>query len=112
MRGHSGGRSAGMAAGSLAVAGRAAGAALAPAGVAPGGHSSHTAVLDAARNRVVVFGGKSDAALPTGELSMLALGAAPAWSHIVPPLRPTAQGIHTSIYDPEGERLITFGGMT
>jgi galactose oxidase-like protein len=97
---------------SLALSGPPAWTPLAPTGVAPDGHSSHTAVLDAPRNRMIVFGGKSDAALPTGELSMLALGASPAWTRVVPPLKPTAEAWHSAIYDPAGSRLVPFAGLT
>jgi len=96
----------------LALSGPPAWSPLEPTGTPPPGHSSHTAVLDPARNRILVFGGKSDSSLATGDLSVLALGGTPAWSQIVRPLRPTSMAYHTSIYDPVGSRLISFGGMT
>jgi hypothetical protein len=97
---------------SLALSGSPSWTPLAPAGAAPPGHSSHSAILDAQRNRMIVFGGKSDASLATGDLTMLALGATPAWTPVTRPLAPEAMAIHTSIYDPVNSRLISFGGMS
>jgi hypothetical protein len=96
---------------SLALSGSPAWSALEPTGSAPSGHSSHTAILDAGRNRMVVFGGKVDS-LASSDLSVLALGGTSSWSQVVRPLAPTAMAIHTSIYDPVGARLIPFGGKT
>jgi hypothetical protein len=97
---------------SLALAGPPAWARLEPSGSTPQGHSSHTAIIDVRRNHVVFFGGKPDTGPATGDLSVLALGATPAWSEIVKPLGPTTMAIHTSIYDPVASRIIPFGGMT
>jgi len=97
---------------SLTLSGPPAWSLLEPAGSPPPGHSSHTAIFDAARNRIVVFAGKPDSGLATSDLSVLTLGGTPAWSPIVKPLAPTAQAFHTSIYDPAGSRLIPFAGNT
>ena len=97
---------------SLALSGPPAWSPVTPAGAPPAGHSSHSMALDAARNRLVVFGGKSDSSSATDDLSMLALGGAPAWTRVPPPSAPTPQGEHTAIYDPVGARIIPFAGMT
>jgi hypothetical protein len=97
---------------SLNLSGSPAWSLVTPAGTRPAGHSSHSAILDAPRNRIVVFGGKTDSSLATSELSMLTLGGTPAWSRITQPFLPTEMAWHSSIYDPVGSRLIPFGGMT
>jgi hypothetical protein len=97
---------------SLALSGSPAWTPLAPTGAAPLGHSSHSAILDATRNRMVVFGGKSDSSSATGDLSMLSLGPTPAWTRVTRPSAPTPMAIHTAVYDPVASRLIAFGGNT
>jgi hypothetical protein len=96
---------------SLSLSGTPTWSLLPASGSPPAGHSGHAAILDPARNRVVIYGGKTDSSLATSDLDVLSLGT-PAWSTIVKPLAPTAMAIHTSIYDPVGSRLVAFGGMT
>jgi hypothetical protein len=88
-------------------------AALQPIGPAPGVRSFHTAIYDAARDRMVVFGGRR-AEYGYAEYRdawALSLGDAPEWTPILPAgTPPSRRESHTAIYDPLGDRMVVFGG--
>ncbi|MCC6622508.1 MAG: hypothetical protein IT385_14685 [Deltaproteobacteria bacterium] len=91
----------------LAVGERSSWTELAVTGETPEPRSGHTAIYDAARERMIVFGGVGRSDL--WELA-LPVDGEPAWRRLsasgTPPSRPFA----SAIYDPPRERMIVFGG--
>jgi Kelch motif protein len=84
---------------------------LNPTGRPPAAREWHTAVYDAATNRMVVFGG-----IPGGNdvwvlRNANGLGESPAWEKLHPmgALPPMRVG-HTAIYDAASNRMVVFGG--
>ncbi|TMQ74017.1 MAG: hypothetical protein E6K81_01645 [Candidatus Eisenbacteria bacterium] len=97
----------------LDLAGAPAWTAIAPSGTPPGPRVSHTAIFDAPRNRMVVYGGSlgSDGT-PTGEIWALALSGAPAWTALAPSgTAPIARTAHAALFDPANNRMLVFGGV-
>ncbi|MGH7731460.1 MAG: Kelch repeat-containing protein, partial [Candidatus Eiseniibacteriota bacterium] len=83
---------------------------LLPAGGAPA-RAGHSAIYDASRDRMLVFGGSNGAAL-SSDLWALPLGGSPAWSLLPvsgPP--PSPRRDHSAVYDPVRDRMLVFGGM-
>ena len=87
---------------------------LAPTGSAPAARYGHSAIYDAANNRMIVYGGDTGRTY-VGDTWVLTnangLGGTPVWIETVPgtgnaPLR----GMHTAIYDPVSNQLIIFSG--
>jgi hypothetical protein len=71
-----------------------------------------SAAVDPARDRILFFGGASDAEPALSDLWALDHAAAPAWSRLRPPgevLVPRLQ--HSMIVDPLRDRIILFGGQ-
>ncbi len=85
-------------------------------GTPPTEREDHTAIYDAANQRMIVFGGKDNWTGPLNDLWALDLSTPEleAWRPItatgtsVPPARWSA----SAIYDPIYRRMIVFGGMT
>ena len=70
-------------------------------------------ILDAPRNRIVVFGGFDGISPPTGrrgDLWTLSLGVTPAWTQLVLPGAPTARSGQRAVFDPPRNRMVMFGG--
>jgi len=82
---------------------------IVPSGTALSGRKGHTAIYDAANDRVIVFGGRLDQTLHTDTWS-LSLGDTSTWTELEP--IPTAVGRyrHTAIYDAPRQRMIVYGG--
>src|SRR5262249_24123125 len=81
-------------------------------GLEPPELSAHTAVLDAARDRMLVFGGLDDENRVRNELWALSLSGAPTWSQVsVSGSVPDARQYHSAVYDPARDRMIVFGGL-
>lgn len=79
---------------------------LVTAGPVPGRRSSHTAILDSIRDRMVVFGGPEDNAIWT-----LSLAEPSTWSVLdVEGTPPPGLTNHVSIHDPVRDRMVVFGG--
>jgi len=73
----------------------------------------HSAVYDAANQRMVVFGGTASLAPPFGnELWALRLDSTATWTFLSPSAGtpPPAHQGHTAVYDSGRERMILFGG--
>ena len=69
----------------------------------------HTAVYDSTRRRLVVFGG-SDGRNDLNDVWALPLYPISTWEPIIPAgTAPAPRSAHTAIYDPIGDRMITFG---
>ena len=82
---------------------------LTPSGTLPGVRAHHTAVIDAANDRMLVFGG-SGASLGRSDVWALAL-ASPAWTKLAPTGSPiTLRERQAAIFDPSTARMIVFGG--
>ncbi|MFN8483645.1 MAG: kelch repeat-containing protein [Anaerolineae bacterium] len=87
---------------------------LAPAGERPAGRVSHSAVYDAANNRMIVFGG----AAADGQFNDVwvlsgANGAqgTPTWSRLAPVgAPPSARNGHSAVYDDATGQMLIFGG--
>jgi len=84
---------------------------ISAAGTPPSARFSHTAVYDATRDRMVVYGGYDS----TGELSdvwALTLSGAPTWTQLAPSgTLPPARYDHVAIYDAPRDRMIIYGGF-
>ena len=93
----------------LDLAGQTGWSALSPSGPKPGARWGHSAILDRARHRMVVFGGIGASSF--NDVWALGLGSSPAWSPIVPTGTPPAKrNGHVAVYDPIGDRMVIFGG--
>lgn len=93
---------------SLPASGTPAWSPLSPAG-GPSPRMAMTAVYDAAGDRVVIHGGVVGAS-QTAETWALRLSGtgAPSWANLGPGPKPLAE--HVAVYDPEGRRMIVYGG--
>ena len=88
---------------------------LAPTGPAPAARYGHTAVYDAAGNRMIVFGGSSSGSL--NDVWVLShadgTGGIPAWTQLSPSgSSPAARYAHTAVYNAAGGRMTVFDGCT
>lgn len=90
---------------------------LTPAGTPPRGRYGHSAVLDVAGDRMIVFGGWAaenyDSPSPTmsNEVWSLSLGGAPAWTQITPAGTPPAgRFFHGAAFDSAGQSMCVLGG--
>lgn len=81
------------------------------AGTPPTARWGHTAVYDPVRDRMIVFGGAGPS--KHGDLWELTLSPAPAWHPLAAAgVPPAARSEHTAIYDPAGDRMLVFGGVS
>jgi hypothetical protein len=95
---------------------------LSPTGGPPLGEVGQSAVYDSVNNIMIVFGGETPG--PCGGPYTNAVwtlshangqGGTPVWTNIVPdgaPGAPSGRSGHTAVYDPEGNRMIIFAGVT
>jgi hypothetical protein len=86
---------------------------MSPTGVAPVARYAHGAAYDPVGDRMLVFGGASQAVFYDGpnEVSSLALAGAPAWTEVVPGKQaPAGRWDHASAYDPVRDRFLVLGG--
>ncbi|MEY4374836.1 MAG: hypothetical protein RL760_1003, partial [Candidatus Eisenbacteria bacterium] len=84
---------------------------LVPLGGPPGARWQHSAVYDAARNRMLVYGGAPNSGAYLNDVWALSLGATPAWSQLSPSsVPPWGRYAHGAIYDPVRDRMVVFGG--
>ena len=80
-------------------------------GTPPSVRWGHTAVYDPVRDRMIVFGGEAFADL--SDLWELTLSPAPAWHPLAASgIPPAALSQHSAIYDPVGDRMLLFGGIS
>jgi len=81
-----------------------------PAGGTPTGRESATAIYDPIEQQMVIFGGWNNSGNQT-DPNVLNLGA-PRWSPLFPSgtSAPSARWGHVAVYDPEGDRMVIFGG--
>ena len=91
---------------------------LSPAGTPPIPRLFHSAVYDAANNRMIVFGGEANTG-PTGALNDVwvlshpnGLGGTPTWTLLTPTGGPPSPRFaHNAIYDPATNSMTVFGGI-
>ena len=82
---------------------------MAPSGTPPEGRRYFTMDLDAARNRLIVFGGLGSGYL--NDVWSLDLGGNTAWAPLIAQgTPPPARLGHVSTIDPGGDRLLVMGG--
>jgi Galactose oxidase, central domain/FlgD Ig-like domain/Kelch motif len=94
----------------LSLSGSSAWSAMAVTGNPPAPRAGHTAVYDAARNRMLVFGGTSSGTV-FNDVWALSLGATPTWTLLTPTgAPPAARFWHSAIYDPPRDRMIVARG--
>lgn len=85
---------------------------------APPVRSGHSAVYDAANNRMIIFGGCEGACFPTANdvwvlTNANGLGGLPQWLQLSPTdLVPSPRVRHTAVYDPASNSMIIFAGQT
>jgi hypothetical protein len=91
---------------------------LNPIATPPSEREDHTAIYDAARNQMVVFGGWRNVSFPGfyfNDVWILknanGLGSASEWRQLTPAgTPPSARELATAVYDPASNRMIVFGG--
>ncbi len=86
---------------------------LFPAG-SPVGREGHSAVYDAANNRMIVFGGRGSSGTLPNEVWVLSnadgVGGSPSWTLLIASGGPSARSFHSAVYDPANNRMIVYGG--
>ena len=83
---------------------------LQPTGNPPTARRYHTAIYDAARDRMIVFGGDAGFGLSLNDVWSLWLDPAPRWERIFPHgSLPFARRTHSAIYDAPRDRIVVFG---
>jgi hypothetical protein len=82
----------------------------------PAARSSHVAIYDEANHRMIIHGGLTyldGAYVALGDAWALTLGGPPTWVPIQPEgPSPSERRGHVGIYDPEGQRMIIYGGSS
>ena len=85
---------------------------VAPSGGSPQARWNHTAVLDTARNRMIVFGGY-DGSASRNDAWTLDLGQPLEWTQLpVQGAAPPARSQHTAVLDASGDQMLVFAGET
>lgn len=87
---------------------------LAPTGSAPAARFGHVAALDAANDRLLVFGGDNQAQT-FADVWVLShadgLGGTPSWTQLAPTgAPPTGGSLSSAVYDAASNVMIVFGG--
>src|SRR5262245_29589831 len=80
-----------------------------PAGSPPAPRVGHAAVYDPVRQRMIVIGGDNNG-IYNNEVWELTLSGEPAWNQLTVQGSPNPRAYHSAIYDPDGDRIVMFGG--
>lgn len=85
---------------------------LSPTGIAPTPRDSHTAIYDAANQRMIVFGGwDPDAGLYNDVWALRLTPGNEHWTQLdLPSARPALRNWASAIYDALNQRMVLFGG--
>jgi hypothetical protein len=85
---------------------------MTPAGTPPCVRGTHAAIYDPVRDRVIVFGGRTNSNAWLNEVWVLSLEDTPTWTQMAPAGTPPSvrQGM-TAVYDEAGDRMLLFGGL-
>lgn len=100
----------------LSLSGTPAWTQLAPLGTPPPPEEAACAIYDPLRGRMIVFGGGPwnpgyTIPRPTNRVWALSLSDMPTWTELTPSgAPPAARSYATAIYDPDGDRMVVFGG--
>jgi len=95
----------------LSLVGTPAWEALSPINTPPSARDYHSAIYDAVRDRMIVFGGYDGVGSLRNDAWALTLSGTPAWTQLTPiGAPPVARDNHSAIYDPVGDRMVVFGG--
>jgi len=82
-----------------------------PNGTPPSPRSSHTAVYDPLRDRMVTFGGEVSPGAYLNDVWALSLAGTPTWTALAPiGAPPNARYAHSTVYDSSRDRIIVYGG--
>ncbi|MBI3071700.1 MAG: hypothetical protein HYY84_06175 [Deltaproteobacteria bacterium] len=84
-------------------------------GIAPPGvRTGHSAIFDAANQRMIVFGGGGETANFQNDVWSLSLAGGPSvWTPLVTTnAPPSGRAYHTAVYDAANQRMIVFGGRS
>ena len=83
---------------------------LSPSGTPPSARAGHCAVFDPVRDRMVIFGGRSDTSF-LDDAWALSFSGTPAWTRLAPAgAAPSARDGQSAIYDGARDRMLIFGG--
>ena len=82
-------------------------------GTDPSNRGGFSAIYDEPRDRMIMFGGFIGSfGTKTNEVDALTFSPTPTWSQLSPAGNPpTGRAEQTAIYDPNGDRMIVFGGV-
>jgi len=84
---------------------------LAPTGIPPIARTSHSAVYDRPRNRMIVFGGNDSTGTYLNDTWALDLNGGGAWQQLTPAgTLPPATVAATAVYDPLRDCMLVIGG--
>lgn len=82
---------------------------------APTARAGAAAIYDPDNHRMIVDGGQSSGGkepTPLGDTWTLSLAGPPVWTQLTPSGDPPERYGHVAIHDPEGQRMIFYGGNT
>lgn len=90
---------------------------LSPSGTAPAPRGLHSAIYDAANNRMTIFAGQDCFSTLFNDVWVLSnangLGGTPTWTQLAPAGGPPSpREVSGAGYDPSSNRMITFGGTS
>lgn len=84
---------------------------LAPSGVPPVPREAATSIVDPVNSRLIIFGGYDQSLSARNDVWELDLNSL-AWTQLFPTGSiPGIRYAHSAIYDPDGHRMIVFGGI-
>jgi hypothetical protein len=96
---------------SLSLASAPAWTPLPATGTPPSPRYGPTAIYDPVRDRMILFGGRSNG-IDLDDMWSLSLSGVPAWTNITPPgTGPGTRFKSAAVYDPARDRMLLFGGM-
>lgn len=81
----------------------------------PSGRSGHVMAYDSTRGRIVMFGGRQQLGLSTGEVKVIGdtwVYDNDDWTELNPPTSPSARHLAAMAYDPIRDRMVMYGGFS